>query len=101
MVQLEDGALYQAGEFLDKSKDKLLSDCKIIIEKCRVDSSKQKFVVCKIVQQGDWSGLVEHSSVTQPKRVISGQIRSFLCPIHTRLFEVKVPHILLLTMTSM
>ena len=39
VVQLEDDTLYQAGEFLEKTKENLLSDCKIIIEKYRVDSS--------------------------------------------------------------
>ena len=39
VVQLEDGTLYQAREFLEKTKEDLLSDCKIIIEKNRVDSS--------------------------------------------------------------
>ena len=63
VVQLEDGTLYQAGEFLERTKEDLLSDCKIIIEKYRVDSSKRKFVMCKIVQQGDWSGLVDYKQV--------------------------------------
>ena len=63
VVQLEDGTLYQAGEFLEKTKEDLLSDCKIIIEKYRVDSSKRKFVMCKIVQQGDWPGLVDYKQV--------------------------------------
>ena len=63
VVQLEDGTLYQAGEFLERTKEDLLSDCKIIIEKNRVDSSKRKFVMCKIVQQGDWSGLVDYKQV--------------------------------------
>ena len=56
--------LYQAGEFLEKIKEDLLNGCKIIIEKCRVDSFKRNFVVCKIVQQGDLSGLVEYRSKT-------------------------------------
>ena len=63
VVQLEDCTLYQAGEFLEKTKEDLLSDCKIIIEKCRVDWSNRKFVMCKIVQQGDWSCLVDYTQV--------------------------------------
>ena len=55
---------YQAGEFLENIKEDLLNGCKIIIEKCRVDSFKRKLVMCKTVQQGDLSGLVEYSLKT-------------------------------------
>ena len=54
---------YQAGEFLETCKDRLVNGCKIIVEKCRVDSSKRKYVVCKIVEKGDWSGYVDYKSV--------------------------------------
>ena len=40
VVQLGDGMQYQAGEFLENIKEDLLNGCKIIIEKCRVDSLK-------------------------------------------------------------
>ena len=63
VVQLENGVSYQAGEFLEASKDSLLNGCKIIIEKNRVDSSKRKYVVCKIVEKDDWSGLVDYKQV--------------------------------------
>ena len=36
----------------------LQDGCKIIIEKLRLDKARRKCAVCKIVQQGDWSGLV-------------------------------------------
>ena len=42
VVQLEDGTLYQIGEFLEKTKEDLLSICKIIIKECIVDSYKRK-----------------------------------------------------------
>ena len=63
VVQLDHGVSYQAGEFLETCKDSLVNGCKIIIEKCRVDSSKRKYVVCEIVQKGDWSGYVDYKSV--------------------------------------
>ena len=59
VAQLTDGALCQAGEFLETCKDSLHNGCKIIIiEKLRLDKARRKSAVCKIVQQGDWSGLV-------------------------------------------
>ena len=63
VVQLDNGVSYQAGEFLETCKDSLLNGCKIIIKKCRVDSSKRKYAVCKIVEKGDWSGLVDFKLV--------------------------------------
>ena len=42
LVQLDNRMSYQAGEFLETCKDSLVNCCKIIIEKCRVDSSKRK-----------------------------------------------------------
>ena len=63
VVQLDNGVSYKAGEFLETCKDRLLGGCKIVIEKCRVDSSKRKYVVCKIVEKGDWSGLVDYKLV--------------------------------------
>ena len=63
VIQLDNGVSYQAGEFLETCKDSLVNGCKIIIEKYRVDSSKRKYVVCKIVQKGDWSGYVDNKSV--------------------------------------
>ena len=58
VVQPEDSTLYQAEEFLEMCKDSLHNCCKIIIEKLRLDKARRKSAVCKIVQQGDWSGLV-------------------------------------------
>ena len=63
VVQLDNGVSYQAGEFLETCKDSLVNGCKIIIEKCRVDSSKRKYVLCKIVEKDDWSGYVDYKSV--------------------------------------
>ena len=60
VVQLDNGVSYQVGEFLETCKDSLVYGCKIIREKCRVDSSKRKYVMYKIVQKGDWSGYVDY-----------------------------------------
>ena len=53
VVQLDNGMQYQAGEFLEACKDRLLDGCKIIIEKLRVDKARRKNAECKIVQKGD------------------------------------------------
>ena len=63
VVKLDNGMQYQAGEFLDACKDRLLDGCKIIIEKLRLDKARRKSAVCKIVQKGDWSGLVDYKQV--------------------------------------
>ena len=62
VVKLEDGTQYQARQFLEKTKNVI----KWLIEKCRVDSSNRKFGVCKIVQEGERSGLEVYSQ-TQNK----------------------------------
>ena len=63
VVQLDNSVSYQAGEFLEACKDRLLSSCKIIIEKFRLDKARRKSAVCKIVQKGDLSGLVDYKQV--------------------------------------
>ena len=63
VVQLDNGMTYQAGEFLEACKDRLLIGCKIIIEKLRLDKARRKSAICKIVQKGDWSGLVDYKRV--------------------------------------
>ena len=54
---------YQAGEFLEACQDRLRIGCKIIIEKLRLDKARRKSAICKIVQKGDWSGLVDYKQV--------------------------------------
>ena len=44
VVQLEDGTLYQAGEFLERTKEDSLIDCKIIIEEYRVQLLSKIFI---------------------------------------------------------
>ena len=41
VVQLDNGMQYQAREFLEACKDRLLDCCKIIIEKLRVDKARK------------------------------------------------------------
>ena len=64
VVQLDNGMQYQAGEFLAVCKETLQDGCKIIIEKLRVDKARRKYAVCKIVQKGDWSGLIDYKQVS-------------------------------------
>ena len=64
VVQLDNGESYQAGAFLEACKDSLLNGCQIIIEKLRLDKARRKSAVCKIVQKGDWSGLVDYKQVS-------------------------------------
>ena len=63
VMQLDNGVSYQAGEFLEACKDNLLNGCKIIIETLRLDKARRKSAVCKLVQKGDWSGLVDYKQV--------------------------------------
>ena len=63
VVQLENGVSYQAGEFPETCKDSLLNGCKIIIENLRLDKTRRKSSVCKVVQKGDQSGFVDYKTV--------------------------------------
>ena len=64
VIKLDDGILYQAGDNLEQQKEQLNNGCNIIINKVRVNNStKRKFAVCKIVQRGDWAGVVDYEKV--------------------------------------
>ena len=64
VVKLGDGILYHAGESLEQQKEQLKNGCNIIINKVRVNNStKRKFAICKIVQRGDWAGVVDYEKV--------------------------------------
>ena len=64
VVKLGDGILYQAGENLEQQKEQLKNGCNIIINKARVNNStKRKFAICKIVERGDWVGVVDYEKV--------------------------------------
>ena len=64
IVKLQDGTIYQAGDYLEQLKEQLRDGCKIIINKVRVNNStKRKFAICKIVQRGDWFGVLDYEKV--------------------------------------
>ena len=53
-----------AVENLEQQKEQLKNGCNIIINKVRVNNStKRKFAICKIVQRGDWAGVVDYEKV--------------------------------------
>ena len=59
VVQLDDGTTYQAGEHLERQKEQLTEMCKIVISKTKLSPTRKKFAVCKVVQKGDWTGLLD------------------------------------------
>ena len=63
---------YQAGEVLEACKDRLLSGCKIIIEKIGWIKQEEKRAVCKIVQKGDLSCLVDYQCCHRKKKQVNG-----------------------------
>ena len=105
VVKLDDGILYQAGDNLEQQKEQLKNGCNIIINKIRVNNStKRKFSICKIVQRGDWAGVVDYEKVpllpTNKKRNAvkvldvksvehKGQKRKFLLAEDGKVYKVK------------
>ena len=63
VVKLGDGMLYQAGENLERQKEQLTEMCKIVISKTKLSQTRKKFAVCKIVQHGDWAGVLDYDEV--------------------------------------
>ena len=37
--------------------------CKIVISKTKLSKTRKKFAVCKIVQHGDWAGVLDYDEV--------------------------------------
>ena len=65
VIKLDNGICYQAGEYVEQHTDELLDGCRLIIEKIRTNrNTKKKFAVCKIVQAGDWAGVLDYDKVT-------------------------------------
>ena len=63
-VKLDNGVIFQAGDNLEQQKEQLADGCKIVIDKVRVNNStKRKYAVCKIVQKGDWAGVLHYGQV--------------------------------------
>ena len=63
VVKLGDGILYQAGENLERQKEQLTEMCKIVISKTKLSQTRKKFAICKIVQHGDWAGVLDYDEV--------------------------------------
>ena len=52
VLKVDDGILYQAGEYLEEKREQLNNGCKIIINKVRVNNStKRRFAHRKVVQK--------------------------------------------------
>ena len=43
---------------LERQKEQLTEMCKIIISKTKLSPVRKKFAACKVVQKGDWTGLL-------------------------------------------
>ena len=63
VVKLDDGTSYQGGEHLERQKEQLTEMCKIVISKMKLSSTRKKSAVCKVVQKGDWTGLLDYEKV--------------------------------------
>ena len=63
VVKLDDGITYQGGEHLERQEEQLTKMCKIVISKTKLLSTRKKFAVCKVVQKGDWTGLLDYEKV--------------------------------------
>lgn len=63
VLKLDDGTLYQAGDNLEEQKEQLMDGCKIVITKTKLSSTRKKYAICKIVQRGDWAGILEYEKV--------------------------------------
>ena len=63
VVKLGDDILYQAGEILERQKEQLTEMCKIVISKTKLPQTRKKFAECKIVQHGDWAGVLDYDEV--------------------------------------
>jgi hypothetical protein len=63
VVKLADDTIYQAGDNLEEQKEQLTAECKIIVSKTKLSSTRRKFAVCKVVQRGDWAGALDYEKV--------------------------------------
>ena len=64
VVKLDNG-IYQAGDNLEQQKEQLRNGSKIVINKVRVNNStKRNFAICKVVQKGDWTGVLDYGKVS-------------------------------------
>ena len=60
VVKLDYGTIYQAGDNLEQQKEQLRNGCKVVISKTKLSPTTKKFAICKVVQKGDWTGLLDY-----------------------------------------
>jgi len=63
VVKLDDGNMYQAGDYLEEHVNELYVDTKIYLTKVLSNANRHKYAVCKIIQLGDWAGLLDYNNV--------------------------------------
>ena len=56
--------IYQAGDDIEQQKEQLTHKCKIIITKTKLTATRKKFAICKILQKGNWAGVLDYDKVT-------------------------------------
>ena len=62
VVKLDDGITYQVEMFI-RRKEQLTKMYKIVISKTKLLPTRKKFAVFKVVQKGDWTGLLDYEKV--------------------------------------
>ena len=87
LVVSMDGKIFQAGADVEEKSAQLKYMSKIKIEKLRTNvNTRQKYAVCSIFEQGDWTACVEYENVPIfPKNKMDGQT----CVLDVRTVEVK------------
>ncbi len=85
VVKLDNGNLYQAGDYLEEHEESLVSGCKIVIDKVRLNKARRKYAVCKIVQAGDWAGILDYNKV----KLLPGGVRTGQTVLDVRSVSVK------------
>ena len=60
VIKIE-GKIYQAGQDLEDKEAELKKDCRIKIEKVRLNISRRvKYAICKIYEKGDWTAMTNY-----------------------------------------
>ena len=63
-LKFDTGQKYQAGENVEQQKEQLTESCKIRDN----NSTKRRFAIYKIVQEGEWAGVLEYKKVPLYRR---------------------------------
>ncbi len=85
VVKLDDGNLYQAGDYLEEHEESLVSGCKIVIDRVRLNKARRKYAVCKIVRAGDWAGVLDYNKV----KLLPGGVQTGHTVLDVRSVNVK------------